>query len=731
MNQLRLTILLAAISAALIAGALPAAAADDTVIVTGAGWGHGVGMSQYGAKGQAQEGRTAGEILTYYYTGTSVTDVGTVIPGSWILASPEPLWVNLLYSKVSSTVTAKDGDLTVCQNEPASLLLKTGDDSYWVSVLESSLLATGHFIGTPDTVFDAETKAAVMAYQTEHGLMVDGIVGPQTRSSLWPTDENGENCALSLPLLSGTSATISTGPGTSCTWSIAPAEGSCVSSLRGLSPSSRVALSTKYYGSKIQEFAHGTMRFRPNGTGLVHVVIQIGIEDYVAGINEVPISWPDASLQTQAIAARSYGINRSLLRGPEPGFSTSTTNSCWCHLYSTTLSQVYSGWLRETDSSGRWDTLARGTSGMVVSHSSVGVVPTFYSSSTGGYTDDNENAWGGAALAYLRSVPDPWSLDPAINPNYAWTRSFAPSSIASAFGFTSVHRIEVTAHNSSGTAKTVRIDGVKNDLITTTTVSGGTFQSALGLKSRYFDVDWTGTPPPPDGSDRPVLHNGTTGQWVYRSLDGTLSSIYYGVPGDVAFMGDWNCDGVDTPGLYRRSDGYVYLRNSNTQGVADVSYFFGVPGDMPLAGDFNGDGCDTVSIYRPSEARFYIINKLGSADGGLGAADYSFLYGVGGDVAFVGDWNGDGIDTPGLRRSSNGFVYLRDANTQGVANIEFFYGVSGDVVFSGDWDADGADSIGLYRPSNGTIYLRNTNTTGVANYSFWVGTGMQPVAGDF
>ena len=63
-------------------------------------------------------------------------------------------------------------------------------------------------------------------------------------------------------------------------------------------------------------------------------------------------------------------------------------------------------------------------------------------------------------------------------------------------------------------------------------------------------------------------------------------------------------------GLYRQSDGYVYLRNTNTQGIADIKFFFGNPGDVPLAGDFDGDGCDTVGIP-PSEQRFYIINELG------------------------------------------------------------------------------------------------------------------------
>ena len=99
----------------------------------------------------------------------------------------------------------------------------------------------------------------------------------------------------------------------------------------------------------------------------------------------------------------------------------------------------------------------------------------------------------------------------------------------------------------------------------------------------------------------------------------------------------------------------MYLRNSNTQGIADIKFFFGNPGDVPIAGDFNGDGFDTVSIYRPSNQTFYIINKLGSGDQGLGAADFSYVFGNPGDKPFVGDFNGNGVETAGLHASRRGW----------------------------------------------------------------------------
>lgn len=62
------------VTAALLATALfPSPAhAGRTVTITGGGWGHGIGMSQYGAYGRALNGRSATEILEHYYSGASV-----------------------------------------------------------------------------------------------------------------------------------------------------------------------------------------------------------------------------------------------------------------------------------------------------------------------------------------------------------------------------------------------------------------------------------------------------------------------------------------------------------------------------------------------------------------------------------------------------------------------------------------------------------------------------------
>jgi len=233
-------------------------------------------------------------------------------------------------------------------------------------------------------------------------------------------------------------------------------------------------------------------------------------------------------------------------------------------------------------------------------------------------------------------------------------------------------------------------------------------------------------------TDTVGLVDPTTGVWSLRTEDGLTHSFYFGNPRDIPFAGDWNCDGVDTPGLYRQSDGYVYLRNSNDQGNANVSFFFGNPGDLPIAGDFNGDGCDTVSVYRPSESRVFIINELGSEDGGLGAADTAYYFGNPGDSPFTGDFDDDDVDTIGLYRQSTGLVYFSNSHAQGNADFQFFFGDPGDRFVGGDWTNDGTDTAGVFRPSQSMFYLKYTNSSGNADDQFGYGNGsMLPVAGNW
>ena len=271
------------------------------------------------------------------------------------------------------------------------------------------------------------------------------------------------------------------------------------------------------------------------------------------------------------------------------------------------------------------------------------------------------------------------------------------------------------------------LNAVPSDVLARNADGSGPVINLTNSPASDSDPAWQPLNPYPVG-----LVDPGQGLWHLRAADGRVTSFYFGDPGDVPIMGDWDCDGVDTPGLYRQSDGFVYLRNSNSQGIADIRFFFGNPGDVPLAGDFDGDDCDTVSVYRPAEGRFYIINELGANNGGLGAAEVDYLFGNPGDQPFVGDFDGDGVDTIGLHRATTGLVYQRNSHTAGIADTTFIYGDPGDRLVAADWNGDGMDSPAVFRPGTTTFYFRFTNAAGFADAQYIFGdTDWLPVAGIF
>jgi Putative peptidoglycan binding domain/L,D-transpeptidase catalytic domain len=76
-------------------------------------------------------------------------------------------------------IAAIDPDCTL------SVRLELADQNDEVACLESQLIAAGLLVNSaPDTVFDTATELAVRAFQVQNGLVVDGVVGPQTAMQL-------------------------------------------------------------------------------------------------------------------------------------------------------------------------------------------------------------------------------------------------------------------------------------------------------------------------------------------------------------------------------------------------------------------------------------------------------------------------------------------------------------------------------------------------------------------
>ncbi len=81
MRPARASILLAVLATLVALAVAPAAQGASRVVIRGAGFGHGIGMSQYGAFGFAEKGVAHGDILRHYY---SETQIGTLQGGAQV-----------------------------------------------------------------------------------------------------------------------------------------------------------------------------------------------------------------------------------------------------------------------------------------------------------------------------------------------------------------------------------------------------------------------------------------------------------------------------------------------------------------------------------------------------------------------------------------------------------------------------------------------------------------------
>ena len=215
----------------------------------------------------------------------------------------------------------------------------------------------------------------------------------------------------------------------------------------------------------------------------------------------------------------------------------------------------------------------------------------------------------------------------------------------------------------------------------------------------------------------------TTGPTLYLR-DSNTSGVAdttnrYGAPsGGTTLMCDWDGNGTATAGVFL--DGVWYVSNTPGGLFPETVFGYGDPGDIPVCGDWDGNGTVTPGVVR--NGVWYLSNTLGS-----GLADVSFGYGNPGDIPVVGDWNGDGRDTPGVVR--NGVWYLSNALGAPYADLSYGFGNAvGDIPVVGDWNNDGHDTPGVVR--GGIWYLCNTLGSGWADEILAYGNpGDRPVAG--
>ncbi|MDQ1289531.1 MAG: stage sporulation protein [Actinomycetota bacterium] len=386
------------------------------VSITGSGFGHGVGMSQYGALGMARHGADATAILRHYYTGVTVAPHPDVID----------VRVNVVHAASTITLTS-----TARATGGGGLRLQPG---------------TG-----PPLTLTAQDTAVLRPAAGRLTLTV-------TRPGHAPQTLTTGNLTVRWPgtrLLPGKPTTVDV-----------------TSASAGTSLKSR-------------SYRWGSLNITPVASALDAVAILDLHSEYLLGVAEMPSSWPTAALAAQAIAARNFALVATTT-APKP--------SCGgCHLWDDTRSQAYTGWAHETETVGttrygaRWQAAVRSTqtsatASLVVLHRGRPVT-TYYASSTGGRTRDPGDVWS-SSVPYLTSVPDPWSIDPTVNPRYAhWTRQTPVTRLLTLFGLPDLTDLTVTRRDTAGAA--LAVTGVSSSGARAT-VSGNTLASRLGLPSAWI-----------------------------------------------------------------------------------------------------------------------------------------------------------------------------------------------------------------------------------------------------
>ncbi len=420
-------VMTALLAAALVLGSAPAQleGQEPTFTFISRGFGHGIGMSQWGAKGFAEKGYGYAHILRHYY-GSGGTDPKTALT----TLSSEPI-----------------RDVNVDREANYDSGANAGyTRSSWN-------LRPGH----------AGSQLAVMS-----GSTVD------TYPDGWTTISASGNNVVVRNAVSGATKTYA---GTIAVWGAT-----------GSPRLTQVREGTGFYNYEYVRF-RGEMRVSAS-SGMLKLINRVSMTEYLYGVvpRESPASWHIEALKAQAVAARGYAI-------------TATR----AELYTTTRDQVYGGHSRGSDRSNTeaheyasTNSAVDATARQVVTYGGV-AVRTFFASTSGGYTEHNENIWSGGAQSHLRGVPDPFELASGskyhswstvtYTASQARTQLLAAGVAASALP-AAIADIRVTARGVSGRPTAITITGTDGKAYPFAQSSMDRFRNAFGLgRSRWIHIN--------------------------------------------------------------------------------------------------------------------------------------------------------------------------------------------------------------------------------------------------
>ena len=399
--------------------------ATTTVFVTGRGYGHGVGMSQYGAYGMARNGSSFGAILRFYYPGTELGKAPVAV-------------VRVLLADAAPTVSISSA---------APFVAIDGTGKSWALPAGEIVLDTTLSLPIGDAgallpvagpiVFKPRSAALALGGKRFRGSLKVGLM-PQAPPT--PT------IAAILAPLPATAPAVTTPTATTPT-ATTPAPASIPPVAGSLPPA-----------------------VAPAPASGLRVVNRVGLEAYLAGVvpREEPAAWPAAALQAQAVAARSYALAH---RAVDENFD----------LYADERSQVYGGIAAEQPAT---TAAVKATAASVLLYAGR-VADTLFSASNGGRTMSAAEAYPGNPdpPPYLVARDDPY--DAAASPYASWGPVAVPAAtIEAALGLPGT-LVDLTIDSSSFTRPTeiVAITSAGQVRITPARL-----RAALGLRSSWVDL---------------------------------------------------------------------------------------------------------------------------------------------------------------------------------------------------------------------------------------------------
>ena len=224
----------------------------------------------------------------------------------------------------------------------------------------------------------------------------------------------------------------------------------------------------------------GLIELRKKRNGLLQVINELNIEDYLKGVvaAEIPHDWEFEAIKAQAVAARTYALYEKRMAGSRP-----------FHILATVNSQVYSGKSGERATAVR---AVRETEGIVITHEGA-VISAFYHSSCGGHTEDAFELWGIDA-PYLRGVDCECQQ---ISRYGLWEKRLSPEQIAASlaklgYRFDGLQGMAIDGITPAGRVKQVTLRHAGG----TISVPAERFRGAIGysaVPSVFFEIELSGS----------------------------------------------------------------------------------------------------------------------------------------------------------------------------------------------------------------------------------------------